>query len=603
MSGNFTLQFEPPTTTSPPSSGTSTPRLKHGQLTSVLDGNYCTGSANTPPEILSPDLYRDVTSFPPYMTEQHHEYPPRPYRTSPFDCSIPQLLSPVSFQQQLAVLPTSVDPLVLGQPLFQPPPSVPPLTQRLMPTGPLVSSYVEAEVMIKDEESTEDDTIGELVREMIPARQTALVPTHNQETAQYINLATFSNLSTIPPSLSVITSPLLDENPAFRHLYHHFIQNTCRVLVPYDDHQNPFRTILAQMALHPSATHLLSALLASSAAHRAGQRGEQPPKYLISNLLQTTLEGLRKALDNPAEACQDTTLATAIALSSYNIISSDVSHWRMHLDGAREIILHRRRTETSPSREVSVRSFLFKWFAYLDVIAGASGLTLKEHNYESAVELIEDVTETKANSLWAPAKVDTFTGFTQRLLPLLLRIGKLAHQKRVAARMGIDLLLDPAFDFNVHSLELDLDAAEFEFDHIVIPTAEHIDPELETQLRACNEAFHAAARIHIQRRLRNWTAEQVHPTVEHVFDAIKKVPKGSGPEICLLYPLFSAGVEATGELRVLAEERMLAMEKIGIGNVMRAKKVMLATWEQSDIHGSVNWEDVMEEMGWDLSLA
>jgi hypothetical protein len=357
------------------------------------------------------------------------------------------------------------------------------------------------------------------------------------------------------------------------------------------------------MALHPSATHLLSALLASSAAHRAGQRGEQPPKYLISNLLQTTLEGLRKALDDPAEAIQDTTLATAIALSSYNIISSDVSHWRMHLDGAREIILHRRRTETGPSREVSVRSFLFKWFAYLDVIAGASGLTLKEHNYESAVELIEDVTETKLHNVWEPAKVDTFTGFTQRLLPLLLRIGKLAHQKRVAARMGIDLLQDPEFDFHVHCLELDLDSAEFEFDHIVIPTAEHIDPELEMQLRACNEAFHASARIHIQRRLRDLTAEQVHPTVKHVFEAIKKVPKGSGPEICLLYPLFSAGVEATGELRVLAEERMLAMEKIGIGNVMRAKKVMLATWEQSDIHGSVNWEDVMEEMGWDLSLA
>lgn len=594
-------------TTSPPSSGTSTPRPKHGQLTPVLDGNYCSGSANTPPEILSPDLYREVTTLPPYMTEQHQEYPPQPYRTSPFDCSIPQLLSPVSFQQQLPVLTTSVDPLVLGQPLFQPPQSVAPVTQRLMQTGPLVSSYVEPEVMIKDEESAEDGTVGELVREMIPARQTALVSVHNQETSQYINPATFNNLSnnisTIPPPLSVITSPLLDETPAFRHLYHHFIQNTCRVLVPYDDHQNPFRTILAQMALHPSATHLLSALLASSAAHRAGQRGEQPPKYLISNLLQTTLEGLRKALDDPAEAIQDTTLATAIALSSYNIISSDVSHWRMHLDGAREIILHRRRSETGPSREVSVRSFLFKWFAYLDVIAGASGLTLKEHNYESAVELIQDVTETKPQTVWEPAKVDTFTGFTQRLLPLLLRIGKLAHQKRVAARMGIDSLQDPEFDFHVHCLELDLDSAEFEFDHIVIPTAEHIDPELEMQLRACNEAFHASARIHIQRRLRDLTAEQVHPTVKHVFEAIKKVPKGSGPEICLLYPLFSAGVEATGELRVLAEERMLAMEKIGIGNVMRAKKVMLATWEQSDIHGSVNWEDVMEEMGWDLSLA
>jgi len=48
---------------------------------------------------------------------------------------------------------------------------------------------------------------------------------------------------------------------------------------------------------------------------------------------------------------------------------------------------------------------------------------------------------------------------------------------------------------------------------------------------------------------------------------------------------------------------MMEMERIGIGNVQRANKVMLGTWEQSDVNGSVRWEDVMEGMGWDLSLA
>ena len=97
--------------------------------------------------------------------------------------------------------------------------------------------------------------------------------------------------------------------------------------------------------------------------------------------------------------------------------------------------------------------------------------------------------------------------------------------------------------------------------------------------------------------------EQVRSTVESVFSAIEQVPVGSGPEISLLYPLFSAGVEATGNLRDYAQFRMTEMEKIGIGNVKRAKKVMLETWERTDINGSVRWEDVMEEMGWDLSLA
>ena len=162
---------------------------------------------------------------------------------------------------------------------------------------------------------------------------------------------------------------------------------------------------------------------------------------------------------------------------------------------------------------------------------------------------------------------------------LLLRIGKLAQQKRVAAGLNIDLSQDPNFLNHVDTLEFDLNAAEL--DIIIIPPEHQIDAELEKQLRACNEAFHSAARLHIQRRLRNMTSEQVRSTVETIFGAIEQVPVGSGPEISLLYPLFSAGVEATGNLRDYARFRMTEMEKIGIGNVQRAKKVMLETWEQN----------------------
>lgn len=539
-------------------------------LTNVVAGSYC----ETEPDTLSPENFREMSSHQPSYIHDPIDF--TPFRPS-FDCSIQQLLSPVPYAAQLPVMDNSLDPVFLAQPLFQP---------------------HTTDVNIKREDN--DDSVQELVRDLLPNGNNTLI-TKNEP--QFINpQLTFANLNvlnSVPQSLSMVTSPLLEKNPAFRHLYHHFIRNTCRVLVPFDDQHNPFRTILAQMALHPSAQHLLAALLASSAAHRAGVKGEAPPKYLISNLLQTTLEGLRKALDDATEASQDTTLATAIALSSYNIISSDVSYWRMHLDGARDIILHRRATR--PLHESSIATFLSKWFAYLDVIAGASGLTLKEHNYESAVSLIEDVTQTHRTESWEPSKFDTFTGFTSRLLPLLLRIGKLAHQKRVGAHLNLDLSEDETFLAHVDALERDLNAAEL--DIIVIPSENQMTGELEQQLRACNEAFHSAARLHIQRRLRNMTSEEVRPTVEQVFHAIEQVPVGSGPEISLLYPLFSAGVEATGPLRGYAEFRMTEMEKIGIGNVQRAKKVMLSTWEQSDVNGSVRWEDVMEGMGWDLSLA
>jgi hypothetical protein len=543
-------------------------------MTDVPVGSYCLGSTSL--EILTPDNLPCFANRA-YMHEPT-DFDTVPFRRPSFDCSIPQLLSSAPYIQELPATTNSEDTTILAQPLFQ-------------STSPDVNIKTEGH----------EDSLGEQpVSDLIPQQQTALVMANPEP--QYVDpQITFANFIRIPQALSMVTSPLLERNPAFRHLYHHFIRDTCRVLVPHDDEHNPFRTILAQMALHPSAEHLLAALLASSASHRAGMKGENPPKYLISNLLQTTLEGLRKALDDPTEASRDTSLATAIALSSYNIISSDVSHWRMHLGGAREIILHHRRMATRPLHESSVRTFLFKWFAYLDVIAGVSGLTLKEHNYESAVSLIEDVTEHPRPEPWEPSKFDTFSGFTSRLLPLLLRIGKLAHEKRTAESANIDLSQDGEFLLRVDTLEFDLNADEL--DIIVIPTEHTIDAELEYQLRACNEAFHSAARLHIQRRLRNLSSEQVSHTVEKVFRAIEKVPVGSGPEICLLYPLFSAGVEATGNYRHYAQYRMTEMEKNGIGNVQRAKKVMLATWEQTDINGSVQWEDVLERMGWDLSLA
>lgn len=536
----------------------------------IIVGSFC---AVSPTEELSPDAFRDFNSQPSYIHEET-EFNTMPFRP-PFDCSIQQLLSPVPFSASLPLVSSPTDQLLLAQPLFPSPPV--------------------ADVKHEDE----DNSIGELVREMIPDH-TPILPIAKVE-PQFVDQQLGLNFGSVPPPVSPVMSPLLESNPEFRHLYQHFICNTCRVLVPSDDQQNPFRTILAQMALHPSAQHLLAALLASSAAHLAGVRRESPSKLLISNLLQTTLGGLRKALSDPNEALKDTTLATAIALSSYNIIASDVSYWRVHLDGARDIILHHRRNSSRPLHESSIRAFLCKWFAYLDVIAGASGLTLKEHNYESAVSLIEDVTDNNRHtsaSTYEPSKIDMFTGLPSKLLPLLLRIGKLAHQKRVAEHQLIDLSQDLEFQKHVQDLERDLSSAEF--DVILLPT---IGPELETQLHGCNEAFLSAARLHIQRRLQNMSSEQVRPTVERVFKAIEKVPVGSGPEISLLYPLFSAGVEATGPLRNYAQSRMTEMERFGIGNVRRAKKVMLATWERSDLNGSVRWEDVMDDMGWDLSLA
>ena len=257
IGSDITIQFDQPMI-SPPGI------LPHSMITYVLAGSYCSGQS--PPEVLSPDHLRSFTNQPSDMPEPTDFNTP-PFRRPSFDCSIQQLLSPKPYTRELPMVTNSVDATIPAQPLF-----------------PTTSNDVKVSVKTEDIE----DSLGEPVQDMILNRQSALVMANPEP--QYINpQLTFANFTTIPQSLTMVTSPLLEKNPAFRHLYQHFIRHTCRVLVPHDDQHNPFRTILAQMALHPSAQHLLAALLASSAAHRAGMKGEAPPKYLISNLLQTTL--------------------------------------------------------------------------------------------------------------------------------------------------------------------------------------------------------------------------------------------------------------------------------------------------------------------------
>jgi len=426
----------------------------------IVDGSYSSGGS--PPEPFSPKTFRDYVPQPLYFDDQSVFY---------------QLQSPYCSNQQ-PMMTSSVDPMLFARPLFE---------------------SQSSEVKIKIEEYDEG-SVGDLVRDLIPARPSTTVALVKDE-PEFINpQLTFVNFH-VPQSLSAVTSPLFEKDPAFLHLYYHFIHNTCRVLVPYDDQTNAFHTILAQMALHPSAQHLLAALLICSAAHCVRVKGGNLPTHLISELLATALGGLRKAL---LEECQDTTLATVIALSLHSIISGHNNHWRTHLDGAREIILHRGTTATRPLHECRTLAFLFKLFSYLYIVAGTSGQSLQidYDNSAAAVLFFEDITENGK-----PSKFDTFPGFTSGLLPLLYRICRLAHTKRVVSSSHFNFNENSSFLVQVDAVELDLTATEL--DTINFPPEMNINAELEQQLRACKATFCSAARLHIQHRLQGKSSEQV----------------------------------------------------------------------------------------------
>lgn len=229
----------------------------------------------------------------------------------------------------------------------------------------------------------------------------------------------------IPRSLDPLPDLLLAV-PTYRDLFHHYVYVTADIMVPapiiYP--QNPFKTILPAMALQ--TPHLLALLLAFSAHHRARFLRMELPTEVISRLLTRVFQGFIKCLENEKEAKSDTTLTTAVLLTSFEILTSGGRNsWKTHMHGARDIVISRDiaqsllelplsynfnqpHNKTTPSPPVSPMSlpnpkvsldengssnvigpkplgvlksdidetnvsyFLVRWFAYIDVIGSLS---------------------------------------------------------------------------------------------------------------------------------------------------------------------------------------------------------------------------------------
>lgn len=150
-----------------------------------------------------------------------------------------------------------------------------------------------------------------------------------------------NHYDTIPRSLEPLPDLLLAV-PTYRDLFHHYVYVTADILVPapiiYP--QNPFKTILPAMALQ--TPHLLALLLAFSAHHRARFLRMEIPKQVISRLLARVFQGFIRCLENETEAKSDTTLTTAILLTSFEILTSGGRNsWKTHMHGARDIVIAR----------------------------------------------------------------------------------------------------------------------------------------------------------------------------------------------------------------------------------------------------------------------
>lgn len=421
---------------------------------------------------------------------------------------------------------------------------------------------------------------------------------------------------TIPRKLDPLPQLLLDNRKNMMY-FHHYLHYTARLLVPHDCSANPFKSILPQsrflfslplIILYANSLiflvavqtdHLMNLLLAYSASHRARLLEHPEPTERIGRFLDETVRSLHSSLDNPEDAKSDSTLATAIMLSSYQIISPNPFSmsgltWQTHLSAARKIILARGGAQGMHSRD-KVSYFLVRWFAYLDLLGSLSGRDTEEPIF-SGKYWTNDDGEGEAEEY----AVDCFFGFTSRCVSILAKIGELARRceqekREYAESLGLALtnqaMRDQSYDQWTPTpaifqaaiiLQRELEDARGKavgnctHSHHHHVGLQHYRPgspsdNFDTEeLLAMNDSFHWAALIHLYRRVLNYHTQhpRVQQSVAQIVRSMGKVRPGGTAENCLLFPLFSAGCEAVeGGHREYTLKRMIEVEKSGLVQV------------------------------------
>ncbi|KAB5580535.1 c6 zinc finger domain-containing protein [Coniochaeta sp. 2T2.1] len=404
-------------------------------------------------------------------------------------------------------------------------------------------------------------------------------------------------LEPLPPKL---------RNNAMNLLYfHHFLNHTARVLVPHDDPQsNPFRTVLPLMAVKHD--HLLSLLLAYSASHRARHLKYPEPSLRIAHLVQGVIADLRslvqQSMTDPKTVISTADLAAAIMLASLEIISPAAIGgsipWHHHLNLARELVCRMpdglRRIQPI-NQEHCIRSLLWSWFAYLDVLGSLSGgpaTLLTPSCYTTGGPPTPAILPPSDPSDNQPVywdedmeRIDCILGFTPRCVFILARIAELARhceEARLKDRDG--WTPDAATRAAAKELEIaclrSLSAPSRPCGHV--HAASPSGRWDRTQMSAANRAFHYAALIHLQRRVLG--RQSAHPDVMgaalSVLECLEHIERGSSAEMCLIFPMFTAGCELVDPAeRGLVLERLLTVERTGMVQVQRARRLMEKVWE------------------------
>lgn len=373
-----------------------------------------------------------------------------------------------------------------------------------------------------------------------------------------------------------------------------------RILLRYFlDHVAPICGILQQdgtrfcSVLLPMAfidTSLLHALFSYASAHLAHFDAGAGPTIPITAQDRLEFErqvtrGLAGAINR--NAVSETTVASALVTSTAEAIGGDTSRWLLHLQGAGHLINH-----LGPAKllQTTDGTFLLRYFAYHDIMAS---LSTRRRTMVDGVDWVADVNT-------AVRSGDSFVGLGHHIIRHLAEAVNFVVDTEGVTRSSCPELRAQE-TLRAEDMAQALRAQDL---HIEVDPRENYTAALTHHA----EAFRFAALFYIYRHLLRFSdAGAVHKLrmrdcVSRILHHAAQVPANLCLEIGLLFPLFMAGVGAEGDAETMGyvRDRFLGIEAwTKFRHVARARELLQMLWDS----GRTDWEVMLQELDWNLSLA
>lgn len=411
----------------------------------------------------------------------------------------------------------------------------------------------------------------------------------------------------IPPSINVCH----ELDPLGSHLYNYYKDKLASVMSVVSPEENFFLKAFLPMAQVDRG--VMSGILAWSGFHLGGSAYFEAGTRFMSEALQHIKENPVKNSSSPFSLDDriNMRLATFLILCGAEICRGSVKQWTKHLEHAADLI------KESGGIVNFARSNDQHWlvtnFAYHDILRGFVN-SRKIEPVEGNSGAMHFSTDDYNKVINVPHYgLDPLHGISKPLFQIIGEIGSLAVRAKRLLKYATENTEDsddaPTRNVALKWILQESKLLEKKIDS-VRPTRQDLSAlssqDLEIQLTLF-ESFQLTCKLHIQCSVLQLTPCSI--CIQLLTSGLMKrlsILLGSSVESCLCFPLFITGLNCVSikDRNTVLLHYKEYIDRYKWKNVERAKSVTEKIWLMNEKGNAfIDWYDVLDQLGWDLSFA